>query len=143
MKTTFKAFASVIALSAVFGAAQVDAHHSTAGFDTSRVVRIEGTVTQFLWRNPHAALKIDGVADGDAPDGVWTVEMTAPNVLINQGWKRTSVKQGDKVTLFVNPMRDATFKLQDGSVGGLYVGIILADGSKLGRTDGGGAGTAD
>jgi len=143
MKTTFLGLAGVIALSAALGAARVDAHHSTAGFDTTRVVRIEGTVTQFLWRNPHAALKIDGVADGDAPDGVWTVEMTAPNVLLNQGWKRTSVKAGDKVTLFVNPMRDATFRLQDGSIGGLYVGIVLADGTTLGRTDGGGAGTAD
>ncbi|HEX6993712.1 MAG TPA: DUF6152 family protein [Gammaproteobacteria bacterium] len=143
MKTTLKAFAGVMVLSAAVGAARVDAHHSTAGFDTSRVVRIEGTVTQFLWRNPHAAMKIDGDASGDAPDGVWTVEMTAPNVLINQGWKRTSVNAGDKVTLFVNPMRDATFTMQDGSHGGLYVGIILADGSTLGRTDGGGAGTSD
>jgi len=142
MKTTFKTFAGALALSAAIGAAPVGAHHSTAGFDTSRVVRIEGTVTQFLWRNPHAALKIDGVAEGDAPDGVWTVEMTAPNVLINQGWKRTSLKPGDKVTLFVNPLRNA-FTLDDGSQGGLYVGVILADGTTLGRTDGGGAGTSD
>lgn len=142
MKTIGMAFAGALALTAMLGVAPVQAHHSTAGFDTSRVVRIEGTITQFLWRNPHAALKIDGVADGDAPDGVWTVEMTAPNVLINQGWKRTSLKPGDKVTLFVNPLRN-TFTLNDGSYGGLYVGVILADGSTLGRTDGAGAGTSD
>jgi len=142
MKTIGMAFAGALALTAMLGAARVEAHHSTAGFDTTRVVRIEGTITQFLWRNPHAALKIDGVADGDDPDGVWTVEMTAPNVLINQGWKRTSLKPGDKVTLFVNPLRNA-FTLNDGSYGGLYVGVILADGSTLGRTDGQGAGTSD
>ena len=104
------------------------------------VVRIEGTITQFLWRNPHAALKIDGVADGDAPDGVWTVEMTAPNVLINEGWTRTALQVGDKVTMFVNPLRNKV-TLNDGSTGGLYVGVILRDGSKLGRTDGKGAGS--
>jgi len=135
------ALAGALALSTL-GLTAAQAHHSTAGFDTSRVVRIEGTITQFLWRNPHAALKIDGVTDGDDPDGVWTVEMTAPNVLINQGWKRTSLKPGDQVTLFVNPFR-TRHTLDDGSYGGLYVGVILADGTKLGRTDGQGAGTSD
>ena len=115
------------------------AHHSTAVFDNARVVRIEGTITQFRWINPHASIKLEGTAEG-WPDGLWTVEMTAPNVLINQGWKRTSIKNGDAVVMFVNPLREA-FTLDDGSQGGLYVGIILADGSTLGRVDGEGQGT--
>ena len=118
------------------------AHHSTAAFDNTKVVRIEGTITQFRWINPHASIKIDGTAEGDAPDGLWTVEMTAPNVLINQGWKRTSLEDGDKVVMFVNPLRNA-ITLNDGSQGGLYVGVILADGSTLGRTDGKGEGSSD
>lgn len=118
------------------------AHHSTAAFDTSRVVKIEGMITQFRWINPHASIKIDGKSDGDDPDGVWTVEMTAPNVLMNQGWTRTALKAGDKVTLFVNPLRNAV-TLNDGSTGSLYVGVILADGSKLGQTDGKGAGSSN
>jgi hypothetical protein len=120
----------------------VTAHHSTAAFDTSRVVRIEGTITQFRWINPHASIKIDGVSAGDDPDGVWTVEMTAPNILINQGWTRTALKVGDKVTMFVNPLRNAV-TLNDGSTGSLYVGVILASGSKLGQTDGKGAGSSN
>ena len=118
------------------------AHHSTAAFDDTQVVKIEGTITQFRWINPHASIKIDGDASGAAPDGLWTVEMTAPNVLINQGWKRTSLVVGDKVTMFVNPLRNA-ITLNDGSQGGLYVGVVLADGSKLGRTDGEGEGSDD
>lgn len=118
------------------------AHHSTAAFDSETVVKIEGTITQFRWINPHASIKIDGDASGDYPDGLWTVEMTAPNVLINQGWKRNSVQPGDKVTMFVNPLRNA-ITLNDGSQGGLYVGVILQDGSTLGRVDGGGQGSAD
>ena len=119
----------------------VSAHHSTAAFDNSRVVRIEGKITQFRWINPHASIKLEGEADG-GPDGLWTVEMTAPNVLINQGWKRNSIQPGDEVVMFVNPLQNP-ITLNDGSQGGLYVGIILADGSTLGRTDGGGQGTAD
>jgi hypothetical protein len=118
------------------------AHHSTGAFDTSKVVAIEGKVTQFRWINPHASIKVDGKASDGHPAGVWTVEMTAPNVLTNSGWKRTSLKEGDKVTMYVNPLRNA-ITLKDGSQGGLYVGAILADGTKLGRTDGKGAGSAN
>ena len=129
------AFAIAIALPA-------GAHHSTAAFDNSRVIKIEGTVKQFRWINPHASIKIEGVSEGDAPDGVWTVEMTAPNVLINEGWTRTALQPGDKVTMFVNPLRNQVV-LNDGSTGSLYVGVILKDGKTLGRTDGKGAGSSN
>ena len=122
--------------------APATAHHSTAAFDTTKVVKIEGTVTQFRWINPHASIKLDGVSEGDVPDGLWTIEMTAPNVLINQGWTRTALQVGDKVTMFANPLRNAV-TLNDGSQGGLYVGVVLADGSTLGRTDGQGAGSSN
>ena len=115
------------------------AHHSTAAFDETQVIRIEGKVAQFRWTNPHASFKVEGEAD-KGPDGLWTVEMTAPNVLINQGWKRNSLVVGDDVVVFVNPLRNA-ITLNDGSQGGLYVGVILADGTTLGRTDGKGQGS--
>jgi hypothetical protein len=117
------------------------AHHSTAAFDNEKVIRIEGTITQFRWTNPHASIKLEGDAS-EGPDGLWTVEMTAPNSLVQQGWKRTSLKVGDKVVMFVNPLKNS-ITLNDGSQGGLYVGVVLADGSTLGQTDGGGAGTAN
>jgi hypothetical protein len=131
-----------LALALALSVLPATAHHSTAAFDTSRVVKIEGTVTQFRWINPHASIKIDGTSEGDDPDGLWTVEMTAPNILINQGWTRTALQVGDKVTMFVNPLRNAV-TLNDGSTGSLYVGVILADGSKLGQTDGKGAGSSN
>ena len=119
----------------------VFAHHSTAAFDNEKVIRIEGTITQFRWINPHASIKLDGDAS-EGIDGLWTVEMTAPNILMRQGWKRTSLQEGDKVVMYVNPLKNAVI-LNDGSQGGLYVGVQLADGSTLGRTDGTGAGTDD
>ena len=128
------------AIVAALCALPAGAHHSTAAFDSTRVVKLEGTITQFRWTNPHASIKIDAVSEGDDADGLWTVEMTAPNVLINEGWTRTALQVGDKVTMFVNPLRNKV-TLNDGSTGGLYVGVILRDGSKLGRTDGQGAGS--
>jgi hypothetical protein len=129
------AAAAVVGLIAVGPAV---AHHSTAAFDTTQVVKIEGTITQFRWINPHASIKIDG----GAGHGLWTIEMTAPNVLINDGWTRDALQVGDKVTIYANPLRNAV-TLNDGSTGGLYVGVVLANGSTLGRTDGKGAGTSN
>jgi hypothetical protein len=117
------------------------AHHSTTAFDNEKVIRIEGTVKQFRWINPHASIKIEGDAS-EGPDGLWTIEMTAPNSLLLAGWKRTTIKEGDKVVMFANPLKNA-ITLNDGSQGGLYVGIQLPDGSTLGQTDGKGAGSAN
>ena len=133
---------AVAAIVMSLGVLPAGAHHSTAAFDNSRVIKIEGTITQFRWINPHASIKIDGVTAGEDPDGVWTVEMTAPNVLINEGWTRTALKVGDKVTMYVNPLRNQVV-LNDGSTGSLYVGVVLADGKTLGRTDGKGAGSSN
>ncbi len=117
------------------------AHHSTSAFDNEKVIRIEGTIKQFRWINPHASIKIEGDAS-EGPDGLWTIEMTAPNSLLLSGWKRTTIKEGDKVVMFANPLKNA-ITLNDGSQGGLYVGIQLTDGSTLGQTDGKGAGSAN
>ena len=142
MKTLQKiALAAAAAAAGALTVLPAAAHHSTAAFDTGKVVKIEGTVKQFRWINPHASFKVEGVSEGDSPDGLWTVEMTAPNVLINEGWTRTALKEGDKVTVFVNPLRNA-ITLNDGSQGGLYVGVVLATGSTLGQTDGKGRGSS-
>ena len=60
------AFGGLVAMVALV-ALPVAAHHSTAAFDNTRVVRIEGTVTQFRWINPHASFKLEGTAD-DGPN---------------------------------------------------------------------------
>jgi Family of unknown function (DUF6152) len=126
------------AIAGLIGVGPAVAHHSTAAFDTSQVVKIEGTITQFRWINPHASIKING----GTGKGLWTIEMTAPNVLINDGWTRDALQPGDKVTIYANPLRNAV-TLNDGSTGGLYVGVVLANGGTLGRTDGKGAGTSN
>jgi hypothetical protein len=133
---------TIAAIVGLVGVGPAVAHHSTAAFDTSQVIKLEGTVTQFRWINPHASIKLNGTADGNAQTGLWTVEMTAANVLLNQGWTRTALQIGDKVTIYVNPLRNSVV-LNDGSTGGLYVGVVLANGKKLGNTDGKGAGTSN
>jgi len=141
MKTLLKIATSAAAALVAFAILPAGAHHSTAAFDTGRVVKITGTVTQFRWINPHASFKVDGGKSGEAA-GLWTIEMTAPNVLINQGWTRDALKVGDTITVYANPLRNEV-ELNDGSRGSLYVGVVLADGKTLGRTDGQGSGSSN
>jgi Family of unknown function (DUF6152) len=108
------------------------AHHSFAMFDQTRQVTLKGKVVEFQWTNPHAFIHVEV----PAPDGneTWDIELNSPNNLKRQGWKSTSVKPGDIVTLLANPLRDATHK------GGLFISVTLADGTLLGeatRTGGG------
>lgn len=95
------------------------AHHSFAMFDQTKVVTLKGVVREFQWTNPHAFIHIEVGKD------VWQVELNSPNNLKRQGWKSTSLKVGDAVTLVLNP-------LKDGTKGGLFVSVKLPDGSTLG-----------
>ena len=99
-------------------------HHSGAMFDREKVVTVAGTVTEFNWTNPHASFRID-VPNADGKMESWAIEMNSPNNLVHIGWKRSSIKAGDKVTVKINPLRD-------GRPGGLYIGVTLADGKYLG-----------
>ena len=108
------------------------AHHSFAMFDQTKDVTLKGTVTEFQWTNPHAFIHIEVPRKSGGKD-LWQVELNSPNNLKRQGWKSTSVKAGDEVTLVIKPLRD-------GSNGGLFVSMKLPDGSVLGdptRANGG------
>jgi len=102
-------------------------HHSGAMFDREKVITITGTVTEFNWTNPHASFRVD-VAAADGKVESWAIEMNSPNNLVREGWKRTSLKAGDKVSVTVNPLRD-------GRPGGWYLSILLADGHRLGGSE--------
>jgi len=99
-------------------------HHSGAMFDISKELKISGTIAEFNWSNPHANFKVL-VVGADGISQSWAVEMNSPNNLVREGWKRTTLKAGDKVTVTVRPLRD-------GTPGGQYVSIVLPDGQALG-----------
>ncbi|OJW68712.1 MAG: hypothetical protein BGO57_15460 [Sphingomonadales bacterium 63-6] len=113
----------VLAAALLAPAATAFAHHSYAMFDMSKSVPLEGTVVKFKWQNPHAFIEIDVPVKGQTER--WAIEMTSPNNLTNEGWKRTTLKTGDKITLKIHPLRN-------GSKGGSYVAVRKADGFMLG-----------
>ena len=106
------------------------AHHSGAPFDTEKRVEVTGVVDEWQWQNPHAWLRLQ-VDDGAGNKVEWNIEATSPNILMRQGWRRSTLQPGDNITVLVYPMRD-------GSPGGSLLGARLADGTELGAPPGSG-----
>lgn len=121
-----------LVLAAAGAAAQ--AHHSFAMFDQTQRVTIKGTVSDFQWTNPHAFIHLDVPTAGGKSE-TWEIELNSPNNLKRQGWKSSSVKSGDKVTLITNPLRDMSEHK-----GGLFISLTLADGTVLGEASFAGGG---
>lgn len=75
------------------------AHHATAPFyDPDDVVDLQGTVTRFVFRNPHAFLFIS-VPDSNGQDSEWQIELGAPVGLRRIGWTPDTLPIGLEVAL--------------------------------------------
>ncbi len=86
----FFAIASAVVSTPVFG------HHGTnISYDHSKPTTLKGTVTEFVWRNPHAQLYFD-VKDESGNILHWAGELNSPGVLTGQGWTRKMFVPGDE-----------------------------------------------
>ena len=115
-------FAAILAAGAVLAAMPALAHHSFAMFDQRKVMTLDGTVREFQWTNPHAFIELDVTTDGKTQR--WAIELNSPNNLKRQGWKRTSLKTGEHVSVRVAPLRD-------GRHGGLFLDLKKPNGEVL------------
>jgi len=79
--------------------ATIGAHHSfSAQYASSKPVEMIGTVTKVEWTNPHARVYLD-VRDDKGQIANWNFEMASPNILVRNGWKQSTVKIGDQITV--------------------------------------------
>ena len=107
----------------LMGAGPAFAHHSFAMFDHDKEVPLQGVVKEFQWTNPHSWIQLL-VTDKAGKQVEYSIEGASVNSLARQGWTRNAFKAGDKVTVYVNP-------LKTGEPGGSFVRAVLPDGSKL------------
>ena len=113
-----------VALCAVAGAVPLLAHHSFAAeYDSSKPIKISGTVTKMEWMNPHARFYVD-VKDADGKVTNWNFELGAIPVLLKQGWRRDSLKVGDQVTVEGS-------RAKDGSASANARNVVLPDGRRV------------
>ena len=86
--------------------ASVSAHHASAGIDRTTTKELKGTIKAFSWQNPHSWMEVEVASEGKVV--TWTIEMTAPSYLVRAGWKSSTVKPGDEVTVTVRPSASLT-----------------------------------
>jgi hypothetical protein len=93
------ALASVLGFSLALAAVPTRAHHSfSAQFDAKKPLKMTGTVTKVEWQNPHSWFYID-VKNDDGAVTNWGWELASPNLLLRNGWTRTTLEAGDVVTV--------------------------------------------
>jgi Family of unknown function (DUF6152) len=102
----------VVAAFAATAAAQLFAHHSfTAAYDSSKRIEIQGTVKEFVWRNPHSFVRID-VASGSGAPETWNLEWGSISQLSAAKYPvtRTTLRAGDRIVASGEPSRDPEVK---------------------------------
>jgi hypothetical protein len=105
------------------------AHHSFAMFDLEKEVTVEAVVKELLYQNPHVWIQIM-VPDGRGGETEWGIEGGAPGMMTRAGWKSSTLKAGDKVTLVMHP-------LKTGMPSGSLIRVTVPDGRVLGPGAGG------
>src|SRR5437870_9907017 len=103
------------------------AHHGSGiSYDMSKSITLSGTVTEFVWSNPHCQVFFD-VKDAKGNVVNWGGELGSPTVLRNAGYDRKVFKAGDKITVTGRPSKsDSTVMLP--------VKVVFADGRLFSNT---------
>lgn len=118
---------SATALVGISAALTSFGHHSQSEFDFGNLMEVEGTVTELIWRSPHAWLHVD-VVDEDGEVVNWGWELPSPTTLMRRGWSRKSLEPGDVVTVSGAPARNHSAigyarTIRDEQGNGLFTGI--------------------
>ena len=122
-----RVFIVLITTAILIAAAPLTAHHGAASFDTEKELTLKGTVTEWIWANPHCFLKFDAKDDTGTVRN-WVVETQNPTDMTVRGWRRTSFKAGDEVTVTLQPVKS-------GAPVGRVRRVVLANGQTLATSD--------
>jgi hypothetical protein len=99
------------------------AHHGNAAYDLANPITLRGTVTEFVWSNPHVQIYFD-VNDGKGKLVHWSSETVSPGLLSRAGWNKDELKPGDEIAITIGPAKN-------GAPVGYALKIVLANGTEL------------
>jgi hypothetical protein len=100
------------------------AHHGNAAYDDKHPITLKGTVTEFVWANPHTQIYFDA-KDEKGNVAHWSCETLSPGKLLRSGWTKDAVKPGDEITITLIPAKS-------GAPVGFLHKLELPDGKALG-----------
>jgi len=98
-------------------------HHGTSAYDTTKLVTVKGTVSDFQFKNPHVMISVDA-KDETGKVQTWISEANSPNVLTRHGWDRDMIKKGDQITII-------GYRPKNGSKNLRLQKVVLSDGQEL------------
>lgn len=102
------------------------AHHGNASYDTGKTVTVKGTVTAFIWANPHVFLRVDS-KDESGNTQHWVIEAENVVTQAGKGWSNSTFKPGDEVSVDVTPAKN-------GQPIGRFRGRIVINGQEFRTT---------
>jgi hypothetical protein len=107
----------------LMGSGALLAHHGGNLYDTTKAVVLKGTITKFEWGTPHNQIFFDAKNDkGEVQH--WVASTEPAPVMLERGWTRRSLKEGDEVTVYI-------YAAKNGATVGNLQKIVLADGKEL------------
>jgi len=102
------------------------AHHGNASYDTGKTLTVKGTVTAFIWANPHVFLRVDA-KDESGNTQHWVIEAENVVTQAGKGWSNSTFKPGDEVSIDVTPAKN-------GQPIGRFRGRIVINGQEFKTT---------
>lgn len=95
----------------MFSAGSASAHHAfAADYEAGNEGTIQGTVTEVVYKNPHARYYLE-VAAADGSTELWDLETMNLMMLGRMGWKKDTIEVGDEITVTGILGRDNTKRM--------------------------------
>jgi len=105
-------------------AAPILAHHAfSAEYDSTKPVKVQGTISKVEWANPHIWFYVD-VKDDSGKITTWGFSGGPPGMLQRRGISKNVLKIGDVVIV-------EGFRAKDSSTNGSGGNVTFADGRKV------------
>ena len=117
-----KLIAVVVAL---VSAGSLLAHHSLTNYDTTKPVRLKGTIVEFHQINPHTILFIEAKGE-DGQLRRWAIEGPSVLQLTRTGFAKNALKAGDTVEVCgYAPKEPIVWQIASGETGVSMSGRLL------------------
>src|SRR5215204_2760513 len=114
----------IVALSLVAASQLLRAHHSeTAEFDSTKPVKVTGTLARVEWQNPHVWFYVD-VKEADGKVTTWGFSTAPPGALMRRGLTKDVLKIGAVVNV-------EGVRARDGSANAASRRVTFADGTNV------------
>jgi hypothetical protein len=121
---TMKTLVTAALFALLLAAAPSFAHHGNANFDAGKKLELTGTVTEWIWGNPHCWLKFN-VKDDSGKVTNWVAETSNAADMVERGWSKQIFKPGDQVTVSLEPVKN-------GKPLGRVLSVLMPNGKTLG-----------